>query len=83
MASLSAVKQEQVKGYPLSTWIAAFGDGIVPEVPSDPDGSLAWREGRCPANMTSEVFGRLVSQAQPPFDLVNHIDNPNPMGWII
>jgi Phage Terminase len=80
MAALSAVKQEAVEGYPLSTWIAAFNPEADDAPPPDPDGSLAWREGRCPKNMTSEMFGRLTAQPMPPWDLVQQYDGRRPPG---
>jgi phage terminase large subunit-like protein len=51
MAALSAVKQDAVKGSPLSTWIAAFNPGAAGAagVPlPDPDGSTQWRDKRAP-----------------------------------
>jgi phage terminase large subunit-like protein len=69
MAALCAVKQEQVEGYPMSVWMAAFAPELIKEPVHDPDGSIAWREGRCPANMTNEEFGRIVAPPQIPWDM--------------
>ena len=76
MAALSAVKQEQVAGYPFAVWAAAFNPDAAAEAPADPDGSIAWREGRCPRNMTNEEFGRIVAPPQIPWDLAQQYNTP-------
>jgi hypothetical protein len=51
MAAVSAVKQDAVKGYPLSLWIACFNPeaaGAAGVPLADPDGSTQWRDKRVP-----------------------------------